>query len=324
MTKEISVNSVLSVAKNFEKEIMKTYFDCLPCFIRQALESMGMVSIDTNVQVEVMRRVFKMLSEIDLTAAPPIMGMWIQDVVHEVTGIDDFYVDVKRQCNELGKQFYPQIKEKVQRSSDPFETAVRFAIAGNIIDFGVNLNGAKRPNVEQAIEKALSFDTGSAVESLTLEVSKAKTILYISDNTGEQFFDKILLEEMPIEKIVYSVRGKPILNDCLMDDAVIAGIDKLVKVIDNGSGAPGVIIDDCNEEFRSEFDKADLIIAKGQGNFETLNESDKNIFFMLKAKCPVVADHIGCDTGTPLLLKSKYQKYGTPTNRDNCFIKDSL
>jgi len=133
----------------------------------------------------------------------------------------------------------------------------------------------------------------------------AKSILYLADNAGEIVFDRLLIEQLPRERVTVAVRGAPILNDVTWVDATTVGVDTLVKVIDNGSDAPGTVLADCSDAFQKQFAEADLIISKGQGNFETLSDSPENIFFLFKAKCPVVADQVGCPVGTQVLHHCK-------------------
>jgi len=143
-----------------------------------------------------------------------------------------------------------------------------------------------------------------AVHRLKVAVERAKEILYLGDNTGEIVLDRLLIEQMPREKLTYVVRGHPILNDALMEDAQIAGLTDLVEVIDNGSDAPGTILETCSEAFRGRFEQADLVIAKGQGNFESLGDTRRAVFFLLRPKCAVLARHLGCDLGRLMVLES--------------------
>ena len=130
---------------------------------------------------------------------------------------------------------------------------------------------------------------------------KQKKFCTLTDNAGEIVFDRLLIEQLPAENITVVVRGKPVINDAMMEDASIAGLPQIVEVINNGSDAPGTILESCSEKFRHRFEKADLIIAKGQGNYETLSDVDKNIFFLLKVKCPVIAEHLGCEIDAIIL-----------------------
>ena len=128
-------------------------------------------------------------------------------------------------------------------------------------------------------------------------LSSAQSILYLGDNTGEIVFDQLLIQQLPMDRVTFVVRGKPIINDATMTDAVNTGMTNLVKVIDNGDDAPGTVLEACSDRFKRVYQDADIVIAKGQGNYETLSNSDKKIFFLLKAKCAVVAEHIGCNVG---------------------------
>ena len=140
--------------------------------------------------------------------------------------------------------------------------------------------------VSAATEEALSAPLNGDAQAFAQAVSRAGRILYLADNAGEIAFDRLLLEQMPVEKVTVVVRGSPVINDATIADTQSAGIPGLVEVIDNGSDAPGTILEDCGDDFRRRFAAADLVIAKGQGNYETLSDVDKDMFFVLKAKCP--------------------------------------
>ena len=140
-----------------------------------------------------------------------------------------------------------------------------------------------------------------------MDAANAQDILYLADNAGEIVFDRLLIEQLPMQKITVVVKGFPIINDATMEDAVAAGLTEIVSVIDNGSDAPGTILEICSDAFVSRFEQADLIITKGQGNYETLSDIDKNIYFILKAKCPVIASDLGCPIGQMVLINKRVQ-----------------
>lgn len=283
---------------------MRTYLECLPCFLRQSLEATRMVTDDESVHEEVLRKVLVELVDMPFDQSPPHMALKIHRLVREIGDDVDPYKRLKDKYNKFAMEIYPELQEKVRQSEDPFGTAARLAIAGNIIDFGV-ISELGHEKVLDTIEKALESPLAiNYTEDLRKEVAGARRILYLGDNTGEIVFDKLLLEELPRDKVTFAVRGKPILNDATMEDADLVGITSYVKTIDNGSDAPGTILELCSPEFQETFHKADLIIAKGQGNYETLSEADANIYFLLMAKCPVIARDIGCQVGDMLVLKS--------------------
>ena len=269
----------------------------------QALRAVQFITDDKTVHEKVMREVLRTACEIDLSSTPPAMGQIIHQVIRQYTGNEDPYRQVKKHSNQLGLKMYPELKEKIEQSDDPFEMAVRVAIAGNIIDFA-KINELDDEKIYQVIEDSFTAPLPKEnVSEFRRAVEDANDILFLGDNAGEIVFDRLLLEQMPQEKITFAVRGGPVINDATMKDAEDAGITELVEVVDNGSDAPGTILESCSEDFVHRFETADLIVAKGQGNFETLSDTDKNIFFLLKVKCPVVTQDVGLEVGS-LVLKS--------------------
>ena len=284
---------------------MRTYFDCVPCFIRQVLDSVRMTTNDEQIQEKVLREALYLSSKMDLSQSPPAMAQKIHRCIREITGVKDPYLKLKNRYNKLALQMYPELKQQVETSSDPLETAVRLAIAGNIIDFGVD-SVVEQSQVEKAISESLTEPLDKELlEEFRDATSQAEDILYLGDNTGEIVFDRLLIEQLPYENITFVVKGSPILNDAVIEDARIVGLTDIVNVIDNGSDAPGTILESCSEAFRRRFDESDLVIAKGQGNYETLSDIDKNVFFMVRPKCKVLAEHLGCEIGSLALAKNK-------------------
>ena len=287
---------------------MKTFLDCVPCFLKQALDAARMASDDLDVHAEVLRTVALAVAEMDTDDTPPSMGQVIHRVVREATGVEDPYRAVKDHFNELALSMYPSLKRTVSESDDPFEMAVRLAVAGNIIDFGARSDideESLRRSMRESLEWPLS---GDGLEKLRAAVGKAANILYVGDNAGEIVFDRVLIEELPEGRVTFAVRGAPIINDVTLTDAVEVGLADLVAVIENGSDAPGTILDDCSPEFRARFLASDLILAKGQGNYETLSQAPGRIFFVLKAKCPVIASDIGCEVGAVVVTEHRRER----------------
>ncbi|MFO7557275.1 MAG: ARMT1-like domain-containing protein [Desulfobacterales bacterium] len=286
---------------------MKTSYDCIPCFIRQTLEAVRFASSDQNVHELVLRKVLKAVSSMDLKKSPPVMGQYIHRIIRKYAGSSDPYQKVKKKFNSYALELYPVLKGIVETSANRFETAVRLAIAGNIIDFGVNAE-VNQEVISKNIDLSLSEQLFGDLESFHDAVNSAGKILYLGDNTGEIVFDRLLIEQLPKENVIFAVRGAPVINDATMADAVDTKMNDFVTVIDNGSDAPGIVLEECSEPFKQFFHRADLIIAKGQGNFETLSDTDKTIFFLLKAKCAVVARHIGCHVGESVISRINHEK----------------
>lgn len=295
---------------------MKTYYDCIPCFTRQALDAARFASDDTHIHELVLRKVLHAISKMDMNRTPPEMGAFIHRIVKEVSNNEDPYKKVKRKFNQIALGLYPDLVKLRDESANPFETAVRLAIAGNIIDFGVGIS-IDKSLLFKTIEQALSEKLFGSIALLEDAISTAGKILYLGDNTGEIVFDRVLIEyilsiKKPESQIVFVVRGKAIINDVTLSDAEETGMTKLVTVIDNGQDFPGTVIRKCSEEFQEYFNDADLVISKGQGNYETLSDVDKNIVFMLKAKCKIVAGDLGCRLGSFVVGTMKDFKYKKP------------
>jgi len=282
---------------------MKTTYDCIPCFIRQALDAVRLATSDEKIHEQVLRGVLAAASKMDLDQSPPVMGQYIHKTIRELSGHDDPYKKIKDRFNNFSLKLYPDLKQRIQSSSNPMDTAVRIAIAGNIIDFGVNAK-IDRSMVFDTIEQALSAQVFGNIEVLCDSIDSAENILYLGDNCGEIVFDRLLIEQLPVDNVTFVVRGGPIINDATIADARATGMTELVNVIDNGSDIPGTVLEKCSKEFRECFAHSDLIIAKGQGNYETLSNCEKNIFFLLKAKCPVISGHMGCEQGSFIVKRS--------------------
>ena len=283
---------------------MNTFLECVPCLIRQAYTVASKNVSDDETRVKIMREALLAASELDFEKSPPVLSQKIQEIINKYTGGIDAYKEIKINSDKVALRLLDELHEKISCSECKFETAIRLAIAGNIIDFGVTSHVSDE-TIETVINESLSSKLAiDNVKLLQQEIKKADNIFYLLDNAGEIVFDKLLIEQLPLEKVTAVVRGKPILNDVTMEDAELAGLTEIVKVIDNGTNAPGTVLELCSEDFVEKFAKADLIIAKGQGNFETLNHIDKNIFFLLKAKCNVVARELNCNVGDLIITHS--------------------
>lgn len=279
--------------------------DCIPCFVRQALSAARLATDDEQIHKQVVRNILRLSADLDMNQSPPVLGQQLHRMIRELVGMEDPYHKIKKQFNELALKLYSELRSMIIGSEYPLETAVRLAIAGNIIDFGVN-NPLEELDLGTAISESLVAEFHSTqLESFQDSVAKAEEILYLCDNAGEIVFDRLLIEQLPYEKVTVVVKGRPIINDATMKDAELVGLTKAVEVIDNGSDGPGTILESCSQNFRGRFACADLIIAKGQGNYETLSEVNKNIFFVLKAKCPVIARDLECKVGEMILRRSK-------------------
>jgi len=274
---------------------MITHYECISCAINGILNLFNQNLIDSKYKDKIMKEILKYYSELDFNISPLQVNGNIHRMVREISGNSDPYKILKDKYNEKALKLYPEYTQTVKNAEVPFNKALRLAVAGNVIDFGPGHNIDINKSIEEIFNSNLSIDHS---EDLLNEINRAKNILYIVDNTGEIVFDRIFLETINHSNVIISVKKSPILNDATLEDARFVGLDKLGIIIDNGYDAPGTLLSAVSEEFTEAFNNADLIISKGQGNYEGLNKSEnKNIFFLLVAKCDIIAKDLGVGKG---------------------------
>lgn len=276
---------------------MQTAAECIPCFVRQAAEAV-MLCDDTQVPREIiLRRILHELADTEWSGSPPEVSQLLHRIIREETANPDPYRPLKDRMNQLALAAMPVCRELIAKAENPQEAVVRIAVAGNLLDAGakVQIQPEDLPGLLARLwDQPLAGDPAELFRAAAL----AQRILYLADNAGEIVFDRLLIEALPFDKLTVAVRGSPVLNDALHEDALLAGLPDLVPVITNGSDAPGTVLADCSEAFLEHFHHADLIIAKGQGNYETLSQAAAPVFFLFTVKCPLVAAHIGLPVGT--------------------------
>ncbi len=272
---------------------MKTYIDCIPCFFKQALDAARLAGADENIQKQVLLSLAKELESFSMDSCPPQMGKFIYGLVRKITKEEDPYKKIKEKGNELALNFYPKLKEKVKNAKDQLLFSLELAIAGNIIDYGVkhSLDVDKElDNILAEENEAIRHESKAIFNysEFRKQLAESDNILYLGDNAGEVVFDRILIEEIKKnyskKEIFYAVKERPIINDALAEDAYACGIDNYAKIISSGSDAPGTIFSLCTKYFLDKFKKADMVISKGQGNFESLaKEANRDVFFLFMA-----------------------------------------
>lgn len=281
---------------------MKLYVECLPCVMRQAVEAAHQCSGDSAKEWDILKETARMVSAASVEDPSPALIGAMHELVRRITGDTDPYRELKAVCNKKALELYPRLRHVVQSSDDPMETAIRVAIAGNNIDYVADPH-AEQIDLASVVNEALRAPIEKSVFGRFQEaVSKANTILYLGDNAGEIVFDRLLIEELPREKVCYVVKGHPVVNDVTIEDAEMSGLCEIVEVITNGAAVPGTLLRSCSDSFRKRFYQTDVVIAKGQGNYETLEHLNQRIFFLFKAKCNVMKLHIGCPVGAILFL----------------------
>ena len=234
----------------------------------------------------------------------PYCATLIHRIAKQKINNENLYAAEKRNANKLFLEQYNRLKDWVNKSSNSLHLAAKLAVAGNIIDYGAHTVSG---DIEQQVHSLMKndFARDETVE-LFEQLQKAKSVLYLGDNAGEIVFDKLFLETINHPNVTYVVRGKPVINDVTLEDAEQCGMADLCEVITNGYDAPSTLLDYCSDEFLEKFHTADLVISKGQGNFEGLMNCEReNLFFMLMAKCKPIADLLGVNKGNLLVTKIK-------------------
>ena len=225
----------------------------------------------------------------------------------KMLGIDDPFLEEKKLSNSIALSLYEEWKPKVMQAKDPFNLALRLAIAGNIMDYGASSDFDIHSTIDKVLIKPFEIDHSTRLKD---KIENANTILYLGDNAGEIVFDKLLIETIGNKNVTYVVRSAPILNDVTINDAKEVGIDNVAEVISSGYDAPSTVLSKSGTPFLNKYLSADLIISKGQGNLEgLLYENDPRIFFILMAKCDVIAETLKVNKGSFLVYnKEKIMK----------------
>ncbi len=277
---------------------MKISRECIPCLARQAVEIAQEATGDLDKQEEIIKRSLESLSLLDFNETAPEIAFRMHQHAKALTGNNDPYLKLKEEYNQIADTIANRVRQErwIETALNPFDMACRLAISGNIIDFSVGLELGFE-DIMKSVENSLKKDIfGTGSKALLQAVQSSKRIMYLADNAGEIIFDKFLLEQLPLERVIYVVKGGAIVNDATMTDAEQTGVADIVNVMDNGHASQGILLEHCSETFKEAFEASDLIISKGQANFETLSHlKDKHIFYLLRAKCESVANEIGCD-----------------------------
>jgi uncharacterized protein with ATP-grasp and redox domains len=260
-----------------------------------------MIGADNGEQKVLLDQALDLLKSSDLSKTPPEIGAEIHRLVREQHQDGDPYGKAKEASTRHALACYPRLKERVREAADRLDAAVRLSIAGNIIDLGPDQRYDLWSVVERVLEQPFAaYDMAAFREAL----AATDRVLYLADNAGETVFDRVLIESLD-RPVVYAVKGGPVLNDATLEDALAAGVDRVAEIVDTGSDAPGTILERCSGAFRHLYDSAEMVIAKGQANYETLSEAGPKVFFLLQTKCPVIARDAGAPVGSILLWQGR-------------------
>ena len=262
-----------------------------------------MTGADERQQKAVLDSVLDYLRQTEPSRTPPEIGDQVHRIVRREVGNGDPYRMAKETSTRQTLALYPRLKTLVAEATDPLEVAIRLSIAGNIIDMGPDQDYDLWNEVKRVLALSFAIDDRRVFREALVGADCA---LYLADNAGETVFDRVLIEALDLP-VVYAVKGGPILNDATREDALAAYLDRVAEVVTTGTDSPGTILSRCSTEFRRLYDAADLVIAKGQANYETLSEEGPKVFFLLQAKCPVIARDVGVPVGSIVVQQGRMQ-----------------
>jgi damage-control phosphatase, subfamily I len=274
--------------------------ECIGCILTQSRRVCEAIHADEVLTQTITHYVEDELSSADFTLSPPVIAAPLYEQMARLAQKHDLYDEQKAHASEQASHYLPFCTESILASSDPFIALLKTAVVGNVIDLAAEVSFDLHDAITSVYKTPFAHDDSA---KLSHQMHNAKTLLYIGDNTGEHLFDKLAIEHLsklfPNLDITYMVRGNVIINDVTMKEALEAKIDDVCTLIDSGVPTPGFVYELASPESQELFDSADVIIAKGMGNYECMTPlRRKNICFLLKVKCSVVASSLGHEIGS--------------------------
>lgn len=287
---------------------MNTALDCMPCFMKMAIREARLACPDDDdKQQQIVMAWGKTLGELNLDSPPPAIARHLANLVESMTGAGDLYVDDKREANERVLALLPDLRQTIDNErqrpkGDPLAIALELAIIGNYIDRGVELD----VDWESELASVAGTIPADVLQDFRSRVVDGAEVLVLGDNTGEIVLDMLLVEEMQRHgcSVTYAVRSRPVINDSTLEDADFVGMNRLCSVVESGVDTPGTVLDLCTPEFRKRMSRSDVILSKGQGNFESLEGALPGVFCAFKVKCKRVATDAGLPFGSSAFLKT--------------------
>lgn len=286
---------------------MRVEPDCIPCYLKQSISTLRVAGVDEKEINSFIYNVLDMIPTLDLQATPCENSSIILHKIYELLGDGDPYKNAKEQWNNYALNRYQSFMNVLENSADRLLGALKVSVAGNIIDMGIT------PDFD--IDLALNEITGKEFDYSDYDqfkelLNESNNLLIVGDNSGEIVFDKVLAEELVKmgKSVVYAVKSNPILNDATYEDAEQVGLASVCEIIGTGNKLLGVSFERCSREFLTALRKADIVISKGQANFESMEGSSlagSKTFFILRAKCPLVAKCLGVNLGDIVLQRNR-------------------
>lgn len=290
-------------------EVRRLHPECISCMTKVHLEKCSK-DMPQEIKVEYMQKVLKIIAEAPAKYGAPVIVRTIQKIQEEMLGIKQEYAEIKKHYNAVMMRYENQVLEHMAKAEDPIKTGIQYAMIGNYIDFGARITVTEEHLTELlGTPERFVLDEKQYAE-FTIDLKKAKKLVYLTDNCGEIVMDKLLIGQIknkyPDLELTVMVRGAEVINDATMEDAVQVGLSKIVKVVPNGSDIAGTWWEEISEEAKTLLEKADIIISKGQGNFETLRKCGLNIYYIFLCKCDLFANTFGVPKLTGMLINEKY------------------
>lgn len=265
--------------------------ECISCIAAQSKRVCEAIYADETLTEKIISYVETALKEADFTLSPPVIAAPLYEQMAILAQTDDLYEEQKQHASAQAKSYLSFLEETIRNSDDPLIAILKTAVVGNVIDLAAEVSFDLHEAIMSVFNTPFTHDDS---ETLRASLTHARTLLYIGDNAGEHIFDALSIQFLqklyPQLSITYMVRGNPIINDVTMREAYEAGIEKICTVMDSGVPTPGFVYNLASPEAQELFDSADLIIAKGMGNYECMTPQQRHtICFLLKVKCSVVA-----------------------------------
>lgn len=258
-----------------------------------------MGSADETIQAAIMNDAMATLGRHHDYRSAPAIAHALHEIVKQRTGLSDPYREVKDRDMAAALRLEPVLARFVEAAADPLLAALKVSATGNVMDSALYLDLDIEACLATELDKPFATDD---LGQFITDLRASRTVLIIGDNAGEAVFDTVLARQLATHHDVsFAARGGPIINDVTVEDARFVGIDRYATVTSTGCAAPGAILEDCSTDFRAAFERADIVISKGQGNFEALSDAPRRLYFLLKAKCPKVARALDVPVGDYVL-----------------------
>jgi uncharacterized protein with ATP-grasp and redox domains len=280
---------------------MNIALDCIPCIINNYNSLIQTSNLSDEIKEKNLRQFLAFLAKTDYQQSPPVLGREIHRMIRQMLSNKDPYSEIKAKYNRMILNMYSKFENMIKKSDDPFITALKLAIAGNVIDFGCQ----HQLDIMDTVQKILNSEIkNNHLTKLKTDLKNAEQVLYIGDNCGEIVFDKLFIQTINHPNIYFGVRGGVVINDITKADAEMVGIGEYARIITTGDDSPGAVWETCSDEFKTIFKQSDVVIAKGQGNLEGLIDVKHNIYFLFVVKCNLIASRVRANIGEFIIRNS--------------------